>query len=216
MGDCTPAMMAARRSGLTARTMFMLALLSIAEATEGPAVDIFTAAELQQCGNIRIPQMTVTPTGVLLSAQCRHANQTSGTPTKLGDNMIHAKVVTKFSDDFGVRWGPMQVLTPIAHSHGQVVYDAVRKRVLLHYQYHPHAEPELNSTLFQRVSNDDGKTWSDERDITHLIARCNPDAPRNMQVGSAGSETRTHTRTHARALARTRTHARTHTHTPAS
>ena len=98
--------------------------------TTAKVTTVFSTAEVEQCGNIRIPQMTVTPSGVLLAAQCRKANHTTNS-TGLGDDMVRAKVVTKFSSDLGQTWGPMKVLTPIAHSHGQVVYDAVRKRVLL-------------------------------------------------------------------------------------
>lgn len=161
----------------------MLVLMAVFAAD----VTIFTAKEVGQCGDIRIPQMTATPSGILLAAQCRFANQSDDT----GDDMVHAKVVTKFSADFGSTWGPMRVLTPIAHSHGQVVYDAIRRRTILHYQRHPNADPTLNSTLFQRTSTDDGATWGSERDITSLIARCNPNRPRDMQVGSAGSKIQT-------------------------
>merc|ERR1719149_223735 len=87
-------------------------------------VEIFTADEVAQCGDIRIPQMTVTPSGILLAAQCRNANSSLENGfVGVGDNMVKSKVVTKFSKDHGITWGPMQVLTPISHSHGQVVYD---------------------------------------------------------------------------------------------
>ena len=148
---------------------------------------VFSNSEVALCGRLRIPQMTVTPRGLLLVAQCRDAGQSN-------DNMLHSKVVTKFSPDNGTTWGKMVVLTPhIGHSHGQVVYDAVRKQVLLQYQHHPNADPELNSTLFQRISQDDGQTWSSPLDITAKIKRCNPYAPNNMQVGTAGSKIQTAT-----------------------
>ena len=105
--------------------------------------------------------------------------------------MIYSKVVTKKSADFGKTWSSMRVLTPISYSHGQVVYDAVRKRTLLHYQHHPSSNPCENSTMYQRFSVDDGETWSQERDITDILARCNPHAPSEMQVGSAGSKIQT-------------------------
>ena len=170
----------------------MLTLIAAVDASAASDVTkVFTDAEVHQCGDIRIPQMTITPSGVLLVAQCRSANQTGDVRVDVRDNMVHAKVVTKLSADNGTTWGPMKVLTPIAHSHGQVVYDAVRQRVLLHYQLHPNVDPTINSTLFQRLSHDDGATWGSERAITPLLARCNPEAPQNMQVGSAGSKVQT-------------------------
>lgn len=161
----------------------------------GKHVTVFTKEEVAQCGDIRIPQMTVTPSGILLLAQCRDANTTlrtrSGQKGNLGDNMINAKVVSKFSTDAGLTWGPMRVLTPISHSHGQVVYDAQRKRVLMQYQHHPSTDPCFNSTLYQRFSEDDGQTWGPSANITSVLSRCNPAAPHNMQVGSAGSKIQT-------------------------
>ena len=35
---------------------------------------VFTAAEIKQCGDIRIPELTRTPSRILLFAQCRSAN----------------------------------------------------------------------------------------------------------------------------------------------
>ena len=57
----------------------------------GKHVTVFTKEEVAQCGDIRIPQMTVTPSGILLLAQCRDANTTLQTPRpgqkgNLGDN----------------------------------------------------------------------------------------------------------------------------------
>lgn len=153
-------------------------------------VDVFTQDEVKQCGDIRIPQMTVTPSGVLLAAQCRNANSSSNAG-QLGDNMIHAKVVTKFSRTHGTTWEPMRVLTPVAFSHGQVVYDAVRNHTLLQYQHHPNTDPTLNSSLFQRVSHDDGTTWGAATALNEQVKRCNPKAPKEMQVGSAGSHIQT-------------------------
>ena len=152
---------------------------------------VFQRNETDLCGyehGIRIPQMTVTPTGILLVGQCRNA--VSG----LGDDMSNAKIVSKFSPDMGKTWGPMKILSPRkGYSHGQVVYDRIRKRVLFQYQFHPSVNPEFNNTFFQSISNDDGHTWSDARDITSLVKKCNPDAPNHMQVMTAGAKIQTST-----------------------
>lgn len=154
-----------------------------------PSVDIFTAADVASCGKIRIPQMTVTPTGILLVAQCRTANMMSSSGG-LDDDQHLSTVVSTFSRD-GLTWSPMVTLTAIGYSHGQVVYDAVRKRVIMQYQRHPSVDPEYNSTLYQLISTDDGATWSEPVDIQGANARCNPQAPNNMQVGTAGAKIQT-------------------------
>ena len=172
---------------------------------------VFTEAELALCGGkIRIPEMVWTPSRILLVAQCRcwgfpvaksggcdHPappatgdGSTNSTPP-LTDNMIYTKVVTKASADNGRTWENFTVVTPISYSHGMPVYDRVAKQVVLQYQYHPNVEPTLNSTLFQRVSRDDGLTWGPARDITAQIQGCNPEAPQEMQVIAAGSKIQT-------------------------
>ena len=175
------------QSSSSSLLLFILLLLfALPNALDASLV--FSKEEVEACGKIRIPQMTVTPSGVLLVAQCRNASNGG----LLQDNMLFAKVVTKHSADGGKTWGDMQVLTPErGHSHGQVVYDRLRKRVLLQYQFHPHKDPELNSTLFQKISHDDGETWENLRDITEEVSQCNPTAPENMQVGTAGSKIQT-------------------------
>lgn len=167
------------------------------DENDGSIELVFTDEELSRCGakntpGIRIPQTTVTPSGVLLLAQCRQAVASPGAGG-LEDDQSRARVISKFSHDNGTTWGPMQVLSGegVGFSHGQAVYDRKRKRVLLQYQYHPSTDPEFNSTLFQSVSGDDGMTWGSPRDITKKIATCNPNAPHNMQVGTAGSKIQT-------------------------
>eukprot|EP01045_Picozoa_sp_COSAG04_P027759 COSAG04_NODE_4133_length_2278_cov_1.368518_1_plen_330_part_10 len=158
----------------------LLAVVSLSAA----AVVVFPPSEVAMCQLVRDPQMTVTPTGVLLIAQCRVADPAD-------DDQHRAKVVSKFSPDFGRSWEPMRELTPMAHSHGTAIYDRVRRRVLLQYQRHPSADPSENSSLYQRFSSDDGASWGPARDITALVARCNPHAPHGMQVASAGAHIQT-------------------------
>ena len=168
--------------------ILMLLLVSAARAKD-TITAVFTDEEIAQCGDIRIPQMTVTPKGVLLLAQCRGSFDGI-----VGDDQTRAKVVSKFSADYGKTWSAMSVITPkVGHSHGQVVYDRIRDRVLMHYQYHPSTDPSFNSSMFQRYSEDCcGTTWGPTVDITKTVnPRCNPNAPSDMQVGSAGSKIQT-------------------------
>lgn len=153
---------------------------------------VFTAEEVSQCGRIRIPELTRTPSRILLFAQCRFANQ-SGSAGLRGamDDMTHAKVISKASRDGGRTWGDFTVHTPLKYSHGAAIYDRVAKQVVLQFQHHPTADPELNSTYYQRISADDGVTWGATRDITDQLDGCNPFRPVEMEVESAGSKIQT-------------------------
>lgn len=158
---------------------------------------VFTDEEVAQCGDIRIPEMTVTPTGVLLLAQCRNANSTASSGRRRLDDMSHAKVLTKRSTDMGKTWDePMTVLTPKrGHSHPQAVYDRVRKQVILQYQHHPSVDPEFNSTMFQRESSEARANPYIEKLETHapVSALLSPHVgqayPKTMAKRGAQSET---------------------------
>ena len=176
------------------RVAFLLSQILVAVQSSREIGTVFTRAEADLCGyehGIRIPQMTLTPTGVLALGQCRNAQGAGGAGT-LKDDMSQTKIVSKFSKDMGKTWGPMKFLTDkVGHSHGQVVYDRVRKRVLFQYQFHPSVNPEFNSTYFQKISSDDGQTWGQKRDVTDLLRGCNPSAPNHMQVITAGAKIQT-------------------------
>lgn len=149
---------------------------------------VFTAKEVAQCGKIRIPELTQTPSRIIIWAQCRSANASSSSSF---DNMLHAKVVSKMSTDHGKSWSNWTIHTPKQYSHGKGIYDRVAKTVVFQYQHHPSADPEANSSYLQRISKDDGLTWSAERDITDQLVGCNPYRPIEMEVESAGSNIQT-------------------------
>ena len=185
--------------------MTLLSTILCASALTEP-VRVFTDAELAKCGGkIRIPQLVWTPSRLLLISQCRcwgwpvaktggcdHPAvrmDSTGTAPPLTDNMVYSRVISKASID-GRNWENFTVLSPTSHSHGMPIYDRISKTVILQYQYHPSEDPELNSTLFQRVSSDDGLTWGAARNITAEIKGCNPTIS-EMQVISAGSKIQT-------------------------
>ena len=116
----------------------------------GAPWQVFTADEVAECGDIRIPELTVTPSRLLLFAQCRtylpgnlqkkKKNSSTRFPllvpeSNVGDNMIHATVISKMSTDNGRTWTNFTVHTPISFSHGAAIYDALAKQVVLQYQY---------------------------------------------------------------------------------
>jgi hypothetical protein len=152
----------------------------------GSVWPVFTPAEVAECGDIRIPELTLTPSRLLLFAQCRNANGShpgAALHAGLGDNMIRAKVISKTSSDGGKSWENFTVHTPVSHSHGAAIYDRVAKQVVLQYQYHPSSNPELNSSYHQQISADDGLTWGPKRDITDQLGGCNPvTTPHNPAV----------------------------------
>ena len=101
-------------------------------------IPVFTDSEIKQCGGlIRIPELTMTPSRILLFAQCRHAreNHTASNPNlaNLGDNMLRAKVVSKASADGGKTWHNWTIHTKdVGHSHGKAIYDRIAKQVAKH------------------------------------------------------------------------------------
>ena len=114
------------------------------------------------------------------------------------DNDKDASVIMKTSSDGGKTWGSLQTLSPQGQTHyanGAGLYDRVTKRLVVQYVFIPggSTKPVKNATYFQITSNDDGRTWSNPRDITRLLAACNPGGTGNMQVQSAGSKVQTPT-----------------------
>lgn len=177
-------------------TLFLILNVTSSSKLANQITAVFTDHEVEQCGKIRIPELAQTPSRILLFAQCREANQ-SHYPTagsgheSIGDDMIHAKVISKASSDNGLTWVNFTVHTPISYSHAAPIYDRVARQVVLQYQHHPSVNPEFNSTYYQRISKDDGLTWSAERNITGFLAVCNPYRPIEMEVESAGSKIQT-------------------------
>ena len=114
------------------------------------------------------------------------------------DNDKDASVIMKTSSDGGKTWGSLQTLSPQGQTHyanGAGLYDRMNKRLVVQYVFIPggSTKPVKNATYFQITSSDDGRTWSNPRDITRLLAACNPGGTGNMQVQSAGSKVQTPT-----------------------
>ena len=145
-------------------------------------------------------------------ARCCGKNECSGKPQALPtasplldaaatarrrlDNDKDAKVIMKTSTDGGQTWGSLQTLSPKGKTHyanGAGIYDAKRGRLVVQYDYIPGGSttPVKDAKYFQITSGDDGRTWSAPRDITSLLAACNPSGTGNMQVQSAGSKVQT-------------------------
>lgn len=170
----------------------LLALFFTTAAASSPLSSIFTPSEIAGCGKIRIPELVLTPSRILAFGQCRDFKPQPQQHRGFGDNMLHAKVVSKASSDGGITWENYTIHSPrTGFSHGAPIYDAVMKQVILQYQYHPQALPEDNSSTFQKISEDDGLSWGAPRDITDQLNGCNPFRPVQMQVESAGSKIQT-------------------------
>ena len=114
---------------------------------------------------------------------------------RLGDNNKDCRIVMKSSRDGGLSWSPMQFLSPehrTSYSNGGGLYDRVRDRVLVQYEFIPagSTRPVVNATYYQIVSSDDGRSWSKPVDITEQLSGCNPDRDNMMQL-SEGSKIQT-------------------------
>lgn len=68
-------------------------------------------------------------------------------------------------------------LPSIPNANTQTNKPKTKTKVVLQYQQHPNADPELNSTYYQRISTDDGLTWGAERDITGMSKSGKPFLP---------------------------------------
>ena len=97
--------MAGRRYGYTGWRPFEQILVAVQSSREIGTV--FTRAEADLCGyehGIRIPQMTLPPTGVLALDGC--GTRGAGGAGTLKDDMSQTKIVSKFSMNMGKTWGP--------------------------------------------------------------------------------------------------------------
>lgn len=146
------------------------------------------------CGQIRTPELTITPSRILLIGQCRNGNVTRNghDSESFGDDMRPDRLVLIASTDGGQTWDPdsIQVISDRGCSVGVAQYDALRKQVILQYQAFTLSDPYHGNTLYQQISSDDGATWSWPRNITSVLAQCNS-GPGGQVCGAAGSRLQT-------------------------
>lgn len=177
----------------------LVAVSAVAAHAQGivraPVLDPSTISDVYTRGGdgypqTRIPAAVLTPKGTVLAfAEARQE----------GDHSEN-DIVVKRSEDGGVTWGPLQLISDMG---GDSLNDPCAVvvpetgRVLLMFQRYPkgfhtqtleHTKPaELgyggprNTQTFLTRSDDDGRTWSAPEDITRAMRR--PDA---IAVGSPG------------------------------
>ncbi len=199
-------------TAVCAALLYILATAAAA-AADGDPVLVFTREEVARCGRLRTPQATRNArTGAVhVVARCCGKNLCSAAAAdrdegggsvrrrrrrrrRLDDDR-DAMVVLKTSLDGGKTWGGFRTLSPAGargYSNGAVLYDRLRDRIVSQYNHIPRGStaPAFNATLYQRISTDDGTTWTAPRDITHFIAQCQPSVS-NTQLVTAGSKTQT-------------------------
>ena len=138
---------------------------------------------MAHCTRMRTPNLVVNPkTGsVHMAVRCCGKNRCSSGPGEtngdsLRDNLKDCKVGLKSSRDGGRTWGGWQVVSGSmpGYGHGSPLWDSTRERILLQYQSFISGggatKPTPNTTYYQITSEDDAKTWSPPRDITHFFA----------------------------------------------
>lgn len=181
------------------RTLLTTSLIAITLACNAPAQEpapeatlVFTREADDAYAAIRIPAIVQSKRGTLLAfAEGRPVDHDHG----------KNDIILKRSEDGGQTWGAMQVL---ANSGDDSLNDPCAlalhdpDRILLFYQRYPEgyhgrasghtklADPgyggPTNTQTFLITSEDDGKTWSEPRDMTRTLRR--PDA---VAVGSPGN-----------------------------
>jgi hypothetical protein len=91
-------------------------------------------------------------------------------PPALGTNPISEGLLCqKHSDDGGRNWSTIRLVADGAQP-GQVLWDAVRSVLIMHYS----TSPPLPPTLLERRSHDLGETWSVPRDLGPLLKALGP------------------------------------------
>jgi hypothetical protein len=109
----------------------------------------FTPNDTAACAEIRTPELVLTPSAVLLFAQCRHSKKENTRGAQYGDDFRQTKMIMKRSTDMGKTWGAMSYISPIDTGVGVAIYDEDTKTVILQYQRMPNSNPYDNNTLFQ-------------------------------------------------------------------
>ena len=168
---------------------------------------VFTKDEVKFCTRIRTPSTMYNPdTGSThVIARCCGKNMCSGKTSfspdngkgRRLDNDKDAMVIMKTSTDGGLTWKNFQTVSPKGLSHytnGAGIYDKVRKRLVVQYNFVPggNTAPVVNTTTWQIFSSDDGKTWTEPKNLTPMLKSCNPNI-NDMEIQTAGSKVQTET-----------------------
>mmetsp|Transcript_23447 Transcript_23447/g.43189 ORF Transcript_23447/g.43189 Transcript_23447/m.43189 type:complete len:489 (-) Transcript_23447:160-1626(-) len=138
--------------------------------TNRPHVRVFTAGEGAPC--FRIPAIVLTAKSTLLAfAEARYGPE----PKRCKDSFAE-DVVVKRSTTFGRTWeSAISVVGSKDKRIGNAVPIALRSgRIVLFFAYHPREcrYVDCHSEFFGNgivISDDDGRTWSADKNVTHLI-----------------------------------------------
>ncbi|QQL45152.1 sialidase family protein [Sulfuriroseicoccus oceanibius] len=129
---------------------------------------VFTAGE-NDCHTYRIPAIITAPNGDLI-ASCDARWKTSA-------DLIHARdidIVIKRSTDNGKTWGPIEVVADYPDGTGgtdpSFILDRETGEIFVFYSYMGKKGQTKEFRFHVRSSKDNGKTWSEHRDITADIA----------------------------------------------
>ena len=196
------------------RLVLALLLLINSNVEAGPT-SVFSKEELSQCTRFRLPQLVrnADSGAVHVIANCCGKNRcsskgmprnaTKGLPVDdpLGDDFSDSKVIMKTTNDDGKSWTNFQTISPGKdhYATGAGIYDANNKRLVVQYQHYPlgSTKPVTETAYMQKMSSDDGRTWSADTDISSFInPGCNDnrhDGDRNKVYQSAGSKVQTPT-----------------------
>ena len=189
-----------KQSSTTRFLCLLLLLLSISSSfftlaiqnnqNNNTLINIFTEEEVKQCyGKISKDPQFVSGNGwVHIVTACRE-----GTEGINDDNQnmhiqqqerrrrldpINKNVcIMKSSKDGGYTWVNFQVISfngwKGTYFNGcKGIYDRYRDNLLVQYAHSPPGGDELNKTIYQIISKDDGKTWTNPRNIDKYLSSC--------------------------------------------
>merc|ERR1719353_1751202 len=151
---------------------------------------IFNGAEVEQCYGLisKAPQLVRVENRIFMVTNCRRGGpvgsgdflQSNYTALAAGrrrlDPTSKSVTIIKSSDDEGKTWGDFRVLSQNGWSGGYYygakgIYDQKRKRLIIQWTDNSHG---ASVKLWQVTSDDQGKTFSKVRDMTHILNRCAP------------------------------------------
>ena len=177
---------------------------------------IFNAAEVEKCYGLisKSPQLVRADKRIFLISACRRGgpnsyfkssyksnytasahsekyagNYTASVARRRLDPTSKSVAIIKSSSDDGKTWGDFRVVSQHgfdgSHYYGtKGIYDKKRKRLIIQYT-EGHNDDTI--TLWQVTSDDEGKTFSKPRDLTHYIAKCAPKGGKPRSGNTAGN-----------------------------
>jgi hypothetical protein len=143
--------------------------------------NIFTDEEVNKCSGLisKNPQLVKTDKKIFLITACGMGGREQAKGKVLSssgrrlDPISNNKCIMKSSDDGGYNWKDFKVFSPGGFDgHNYVdckgIYDHLRKRLIIQFDH----VRDNKHTLYQIISEDDGRSFSKPRDLSKYLKGC--------------------------------------------